>query len=57
MGRLIWAVFFLISMFALNYVGLAFGWGLDVKSWGWLLFSWTVVIVLGVLNYFIVNDD
>ena len=34
------ALMSIVAFFALGYFTAVFGWGLEVKSWGWVISSW-----------------
>ena len=34
------ALMSIVALFALSYFVMIFGWGLEVKSWGWIIGGW-----------------
>jgi len=40
------ALMSIVALFTLSYFSMVFGWGLEVKSWGWVIGSWFGIIFI-----------
>lgn len=49
------ALFFLLSIIPVSLIGMIYGWGLHPVNWGWVVFSYTYLIIPSVIAGFM-ND-
>ena len=50
------AVLFMFVMFTLSYLGMTLGWGLEVKSWAWLVGTWLGIMFVTLVGKVMENE-
>ena len=53
--QLLASIFILVLIFLLSIAAMIWGWGLEPQSWGWIIWGYVGVFILGILSNIISN--